>query len=45
MAKGKTPGHNRVPVEFFQKLWSTIGNTFHCMLCKGIKEGALHGGS
>ena len=44
MAKGKAPGHDGVPIEFFQKLWPIIGHDFYCMLLKGIEEGALHEG-
>ena len=44
MAKGKAPGYNGFPIEFFQKLESTIRNDFHRMLLKGIEKGALHEG-
>lgn len=44
MAKGKAPGHNGFPIEFFQKLWPTVGHNFYRMLLKGIAEGALHEG-
>ena len=44
MAKGKTLGYDRIPIKFFQKLWSTVGNDFRHILLKGIKEGALHEG-
>lgn len=44
MAKGKAPGHDGIPIEFFQKMWMTIGNDFHRMLLKGIEEGTLHEG-
>ena len=29
MAKGKAPGHDGIPIKFFQWLWSTIGQDFH----------------
>lgn len=44
MAKGKAPGHDGIPIKFFQKMWVTIGNDFHRMLLKGIEEGTLHEG-
>lgn len=44
MAKGKAPRHDRIPIEYFQKMWSTIGNDFHHMLSRGIEEGTLHEG-
>ena len=44
MAKGKAPGHDGIPIEFYQKLWSTIGGDFYKMILKGIEEGALHEG-
>ena len=25
MAKGKAPGHDGIPIEFFQRLWPTVG--------------------
>lgn len=44
MAKGKAPGHNGIPIEFFQKMWRTIGNDFLRMLTKGFEEGRLQEG-
>ena len=44
MAKGKALGHNGIPIEFFQKMWTTIGNEFHHMVIKGTKEEILHEG-
>ena len=32
MAKGKAPGHDGIPVEFYQKMWPTIGKDFHRMI-------------
>ena len=29
MAKGKAPGHDGIPVEFYQKMWPTISKDFH----------------
>lgn len=34
MAKGKAPGHDGIPVEFFQQMWSTLGGDFHHMILK-----------
>ena len=34
MAKGKAPGHDGIPMEFFQKYWSTIGGDFYRMVKK-----------
>ena len=36
MAKGKTSGYDRIPIEFFQELWSIVANNFHCMVLKGF---------
>lgn len=44
MAKGKAPGHDRIPIDFFQKLWPTVGHDFHHMLLKGMEEGTLYEG-
>ena len=44
MAKGKTTGHDRIPMEFFQRLWSTSGPDFHRMLCNGFDEEKLFEG-
>ena len=42
IAKGKAPGHDGIPVEFFQKLWPTIGKDFYLMIAKGIEDRKLH---
>ena len=44
MAKEKAPGHDGIPTELFQKLWSTIGNDFHQMLLRSMERGVLHEG-
>ena len=44
MAMGKAPGHDGIPIEFFQKLWPTIGQDFHLMLIRSIERGVLHEG-
>ena len=44
MAKGKAPGHDGIPIEFFQKFWPTIGQDFHRMIVTSIEEGKLHDG-
>ena len=37
MAKGKAPGHDGIPMEFFQKLWHIVGNEYHQMILQGSK--------
>ena len=37
MAKGKAPGHDGIPMEFFQKYWATIGGDFYRMVKKNLK--------
>ena len=44
MAKRKAPGHDGIPTEYFQKLWSTIGKDLHLMILNGMREGKLHEG-
>lgn len=44
MAKGKAPGHNGIPIEFFQHHWPSIGKDCLRMVLKGIEEGAFHEG-
>ena len=44
MAKGKAPGHDGIPVEFYQKMWPTIGKDFHQMIMQSMEEGKLHEG-
>lgn len=45
MAKGKTLGHDGLPMEFFQRLWHTVGHDFHQMILRGIESGELHEGA
>ena len=42
LAKGKAPGHDGIPMEFFQKMWHTIIKDLHLMILKGIEEKQLH---
>ena len=42
MAKGKAPGHDGIQMEFFQKMWPTLGKYFHLMVKRSIKEKHLH---
>ena len=42
MAKVITHGHDGIPIEFFQRFWSTIGPNFLKTLRNGIKNEALH---
>ena len=44
MAKGKAPGHNVIPYEFFQQLWPTLGFDFHWIILKSIELVAFHKG-
>ena len=44
IAKGKAPGHDGIPIEFFQRIWLTIENDFHRMLTKGFKDEILQEG-
>ena len=44
MSNGKAPGQDGVPIEFFKKMWSTIGADFLHMLVKGYEDGFLHEG-
>ena len=44
MAKGKAPGHDGLPIEFFQRLWPTIGVDFHKMLIGSMEKRNLHDG-
>lgn len=44
MAKGKAPRHDGMPVEFFQKLWPSLGDGFHKMILKGIEQKSFHVG-
>jgi hypothetical protein len=44
MAKGKTPGHDGNPVEFFQTIWPTIDRDFYLMIKKNIEDKQLHKG-
>ena len=38
MAKGKAPGHDRIPMKFFKHLWPTIGEDFHHVLLKWTED-------
>lgn len=38
MAKEQIPSHDGIHVEFFQRLWPTIGKDFHLMILRGIKS-------
>lgn len=44
MTKGKTHGHNGIPIEFFQYFWPTIGLNFYQILRRGVEDWALHEG-
>ena len=44
LAKGKTPGHEGLSIEFSQRLWPTIGVDFHKMLLSSMEEGNLYNG-
>ena len=44
MAKGKALDHDGIPIEFFQQLWSTVGQDFLQMVLRSIKRGELHEG-
>ena len=44
IAKGKAPGHDRIPIEFFQRLWPTVGQDFLLMLVRNMERGELHEG-
>ena len=44
MAKGKAPGHDGMPIEFFQLYWNSIGEDFHKMVNQSIEDGAFHEG-
>lgn len=44
MAKRKAPGHDGIPMEFFQKLWQMVEQDFHQMVARGIEHGQLHEG-
>lgn len=44
MAKGKAPGHDDIPIEFFQHYWPTISKDFLRMVFQSMKEGAFHEG-
>lgn len=42
MAKGKALGHDGIPVEVFQQLWSMVGDDFHQMILKGFEQRRFH---
>ena len=44
MAKEKAPGHGSIFVEFFQKLWPTIGKDFLLMVAKSMEDWIFHHG-
>ena len=44
MAKGKAPGHDGIPIEFFQRLWPTVGKYFLQMILSSTEKGELHVG-
>ena len=44
MAKGKAPGHDKIPMEFFKHLWHTIGRDYHQMIIGGIDAKTLYAG-
>lgn len=39
MTKGKAPGHDGIPIEFFQLYWNSIGEDFHKMVIQSIEKG------
>ena len=41
MTKSKAPGHDGIPMKFFQLLWSTIDPSFHRLLCKAYDKGKI----
>jgi exonuclease III len=44
MAKGKAPGHDGIPIEFFQHCGHSISKDYHKMILKSIEERTLHEG-
>lgn len=44
MAKGKTPGYDEIPIEFFQQLWLALDYDCNRMVIRGIEEMAFHEG-
>ena len=38
MAKGKAPGHDGIPIEFFQELWPTLEDDYLQMILQGIQN-------
>lgn len=44
MAKGKTPGHDGISVEFLQQLWPTLADDFHNVILRGIEQKSFHEG-
>ena len=42
MAKGKALDHDGISIEFFQRLWSIVGQDFLQMVLRSIKRGELH---
>ena len=44
MTKGKALAHDDILVEFYQKMWLTIGKDFHHMIIQSMDEEKLHEG-
>lgn len=44
MAKMIAPGHDGLPIKFFQRFWLTIGPGFRQMLTRGMENMVLHEG-
>lgn len=42
MARGKTPGHDGIPMEFFQYAWPALGNDLYWMIRKNINKRQFH---
>ena len=44
MAKGNTPWHDGIPIEFFLHLWLAVGYDFHQMILREIESMTLYEG-
>jgi hypothetical protein len=44
MAKGKAPGHDGIPLEFFQKTWPYVCIDYYVMIIQGFEDETLHEG-
>lgn len=44
MATGKVPGHDDIPIKFFQCYWPTIGKDYLRMLTQSMDKGTFHEG-